>query len=181
MFDLQYHYCKRHLSAYVDGDISPTVRRRMARYIDTNPRCAELYRQYRAVSCEIAATLPAFGRPDTAGLDRIWSGIQAEINPRPVPLRQHVQYRLRYAVGVLVVFALVWIPLLVADTPVGAISPATQPDPMIQVAAATEQPDGVQALTGTQPAIFTENVGAAGPVAAEVPPGTPTPAGLSGR
>lgn len=173
MFDLKYHYCKRRMTAYLNGELPPAVRRRVARYIDEHPRCADLYRQQRHVSRELHATMPVFGRPSSADLERVWVGVQAGLEPRQAA-RVASAPRLRYGVGVLAMIALLWLPLLLANRPVAALAPATQPDPLVQVVAVTASPDETQALVIVQTTPHTVN---AVPGAAVVPPGTPPPTG----
>lgn len=175
MFDLKFHYCQRRMAAYLNGELPTAARRRVARYIDEHPRCAALYRQQRAVRRELDATLPAFGRPSAGELDRIWSGIQAGMQPVTMS-RGASPLRIRYGLGVLAVITLLWLPLLLVNHPVAALSPATQPDPRVQVVAATASPEESLPPIIAQTAQQTVRAQGAEARAAAVPPETPPPA-----
>lgn len=144
MIDLNYRYCKHHMAAYVAGDLRPAVRRRVARLIDSDPRCYRLYMQQREVMRALDARLPGYGTPDAAQLDRVWAGIQASLTPSAArPRRKALHVSPRYGVvtalvGVLLLAMIV--PLAVWNAPVAAITPATPPEPVTPLVAATELP-----------------------------------------
>lgn len=77
---LRRHYCKTHMTAYVNGGLSPRARGRIARYIEGDPACYAEYRRQRELSRELRSSLPALGAPTPRQLDRVWGAIQAELN-----------------------------------------------------------------------------------------------------
>ncbi len=96
LFEFRYHYCKRRMVAYLNGELSPVARRRMARYIDECPACYAEYRRQRGLHEHLVASMPPFGAPSRNQLDRMWSGIQHEMyRPRSLGWRQ---YPARYGV-----------------------------------------------------------------------------------
>lgn len=143
-FDFRYHYCKARMVAYVNGELPPAARRRMARYIDVCPACYAEYRRQRSLYEHLSATLPPFGAPAPAQIDRMWNSIQREMQrPRSAGWRQ---YPARYGALALLLALLVMIPVALPaaldQTGTPPMLP-TQPAPQLPVAlvmATTEAP-----------------------------------------
>ncbi|MDZ4669942.1 MAG: hypothetical protein SH821_03630 [Phototrophicales bacterium] len=72
-------YCKWHITAYVNGELSPIQRRRMARYIENYPECYVEYRRQRDLSRELAERLPILGAPQGGQLQRLWRLIEGDV------------------------------------------------------------------------------------------------------
>lgn len=76
---MRLRYCKANLTAYVNGQLSPRARRRIARYIDIDAACYAEYVRQRELARELNHSLPYIGQPTQPQLDRVWGAIQAEI------------------------------------------------------------------------------------------------------
>lgn len=76
---MRLRYCKANLTAYVNGQLSPRARRRIARYIDIDAACYAEYVRQRELARELNHSLPYIGQPTQPQLDRMWGAIQAEI------------------------------------------------------------------------------------------------------
>jgi anti-sigma factor RsiW len=157
MFRFKYHYCKRRMVAYINGELSERSRRRMARYIDECADCHAEYTRQRCTQREIHDRLPSIGRPQAGQLDRIWTAIQADLSRPATANYQPQRFQLRYGFAVMLMVAALVFPLLFSD---GGVSPAaaTQPTPDARVAyvddtVATERP----AADGTLAQVLTES------------------------
>ena len=173
LFDFRYHYCRRRMVAYLNGELSPAARRRMARYIDESPACYAEYRRQRGLHEHLKASLPPFGTPSRPQLDRMWSGIQREMQrPRSAGWRQ---YPTRYGVLACLVALVLMLPVTILpgvfDGTGAAPMLPTQPAPQLPVAllaAVTEAP--AQQTPAPQPtqavALTTDEVNVMIPAAA---------------
>jgi anti-sigma factor RsiW len=122
----KYRYCKRYMVGFIDGQLTPKVRRRVARYIDNCPDCYREYIRQRDLQNELKAHFALVSQPDTVQLSRMWRGVQSEMH-----YTSSRRFRLRYGVlTAIVVLALMFAPLLFGeDTALPAA--ATQPTPLI--------------------------------------------------
>lgn len=110
---LRYRYAKNRMAAYINGELSVTTRRFVARMIDSDERCYQEYVSQRQKKQELERDLPRFGQADKQQLSTMWAAIQAEMNtPSPATLRptkRPVTYRLALIVTVLLlVLPFVW-------------------------------------------------------------------------
>jgi anti-sigma factor RsiW len=139
LFDFRYHYCRRRMVAYLNGELSPAARRRMARFIDECPACYAEYRRQRGLHEHLTVSLPPFGTPSQPQLDRMWTGIQQEMHrSRSI---SWWQYSTRYGVLACLVALIFMLPVVVLPaaleyTGVPQALP-TQPAPQLPVALVT--------------------------------------------
>ncbi|RMG76450.1 MAG: hypothetical protein D6711_03855 [Chloroflexi bacterium] len=120
---MKYRYCRSRMVAYINGELPPRVRRRMAQYIDTCPRCYAEYVRQRELQHELKMRVPGIGIPEAGQIERIWNAVQLQMQ-QPTVATPH----LRYGVLIAVMVVLLMIPLFVSQPAVEA-SVATQPQP----------------------------------------------------
>lgn len=126
-------YCKSRMVAFVNDQLPPKARRRVARYIDECPKCYALYRSQRALADELKATLPVFGQAENAQLQNIWSAVQVEITAPP-PARLRYAYRTSYAIAMLATALVMILPLMLGNSTVSARAQITLPEPVNRLA-----------------------------------------------
>ena len=80
MIRFKYRYCKVHMARFVSRDLSPAVRRRVARYIDECPDCYREYMRHREFNHKLSQSLPGLGAPSQAKLGAMWLALQSEMN-----------------------------------------------------------------------------------------------------
>lgn len=77
------------MAAYLNGELSPRARRRIARYIEADAACYNEYIRQRDLARELSCEVPLVGQPTAPQLDRIWAAVQAELTPaNPHPFRR---------------------------------------------------------------------------------------------
>ncbi|MCL4252687.1 MAG: hypothetical protein KJ043_02785 [Anaerolineae bacterium] len=124
--------CKWRMVAYVNGELSPAFRRRMARYIEQYPSCYAEYRRQRELRLELTERIPVFGVSSNANIKQLWLNIEREVaKPRRLSLTSS-----QFAVCVLMVGTLLWMILLIttvhqSDGATLVITPPT-PDNVVQ-------------------------------------------------
>lgn len=137
---MRLRYCKANLVAYINGQLSPRARRRIARYIDIDAACYAEYVRQRELARELNHSLPYIGQPDKPQLDRIWGAIQAEMSPtapaqRPQPHYLQVK-RANARFGLVsIAFGLVMaLPFTLGNSHVSALYVPTPPVPQLEQA-----------------------------------------------
>lgn len=83
MVRFKYRFCKVHMARFVNGDLTDSVRRRVARYIDECEDCYREYMRHREFALKLERNLPTLGRPEAAQLDHIWRSLQADLALAP--------------------------------------------------------------------------------------------------
>lgn len=164
---LKYRYCKRHMVGFIDGQLTPKVRRRVARYIDECPDCYREYVRQRDLQNELKAHFSLMGLPDAGQLSQMWRGVQAELHYNAASYR----FRLRYGVlTAIVVLTLMFAPLLFGED-AALPAAATQPTP---VTIDTRVTDTAQEPVPTATTDPTQDVDGVVPEAARTPDETRT-------
>jgi anti-sigma factor RsiW len=123
------HYTRMNLDAFIDGELSPRVRRRVAQHLDRCSHCDRRYVQRRQLRRELQQALPLVGHhiePDYAAL---WQGIQVEL-PRRTPPR-----RFRYGLVMMMILLALVVPLTMGN---GRVTESLPEQPVPQVQAGTE-------------------------------------------
>lgn len=128
-------YVHLQLDAFLDSRLSPRVRRRVVRHIDTCPACYQAYARQRDLRRDLQATVPLVGRGAAPDFDRMWSAIRTEL-PRPQPRQTQFRYGL---VMLLLVMALI-VPLTMGNHDLTRTVPE---HPMPQTEASTQTPDRI--------------------------------------
>jgi len=148
-------YCKTRMVAYVNGELPPAARRRMARYIERYPTCYAEYIRQREAARELNFRMPLVGQPEKAALDRIWAAVQSELDSGAVsssqpdtrvqqPLlrrdwrRESTAFRVRYGVVGLIMVMAVVLPLTFGANHTAFAVSLTQPIPMTATGLPTE-------------------------------------------
>jgi anti-sigma factor RsiW len=158
------HYTRPRLDAFIDGELSPRVRRRVAQHLDRCPHCDRRYIQRRALRRELQRALPLVGHavePDYAAL---WQGIRSEL-PRRTPPR-----KFRYGLVMMMIMLALVVPFTMGN---GRVTQTPPQQPVPQVQAGTVAHD----VTDTQP--LATAVASATQAGDTTPPTIPEP--LSGR
>ncbi|MEO8606745.1 MAG: zf-HC2 domain-containing protein [Chloroflexota bacterium] len=152
VFDIQCGECRSHLVAFLHGDVSPLLRRRVARHIDHCPACYSLYLQELDLMRDLKRHVPLIGKGHQPAFDAIWAEIQTDIvKPKPsLP-----QFHMRYGLAMLALIMIFLVPLTMGNQNLTLASPPTQPVPLAQHATpkgtepgAVETPVAVSFLTG---------------------------------
>ncbi len=154
-------YCKTRMVAYINGELPPAARRRMARYIEGYPTCYAEYIRQREAARELNFRLPLVGQPEKPTLDRIWAAVQSELEADSIRLpastsanapvhasdtilrrqwrREPSGFRVRYGVvGLVIAMALV-LPLTFGANYTAFAVSLTQPIPMTATGLPTEE------------------------------------------
>jgi hypothetical protein len=151
VLDIQCGECRSHLAAFIQGDVSPLLRRRVARHIDHCPACYNLYLRELDLTRDLKRSVPLIGKGQQPAFDAIWSEIQSEIRgPKPGLPRFHM----RYGLAMLALVIVFLVPLTMGNQRLTLASPPTQPVPLTQHATpngtepgAVETPVAVSFLT----------------------------------
>lgn len=138
-------YCKLKMTAYVNGQLAPAARSRVARYIDAYPACYAEYTHHRDLQRELMATVPALGRPDSARLDKIWANIAHEMQ-KPDDTRPAYPARGGLAVCAVLTALLLFLMLGLLRVDVSGANADVVPAAW-QVAVATSEPAHMPAHT----------------------------------
>lgn len=178
MFDFKVRYCKARMLAYIQGELSPRSRRRMARYLDECPRCYQEYQRQRSTMLELEHTLPALGAASGEQLARIWSRVQVDMQRRPGGIRPI--YHASYGLAALMLLIVLLLPLAGTGGSASA-APLMQPEPVLRLVASTTLTPGSPALSATLSAPVTARGGQTSSVPETVPPNTPRPLIVSGE
>lgn len=140
MFGFKYWYCKLRMVAYLNGELPPVSRQRVARFIDDCPDCYREYVRQRDLRRELTNVLPRFGQPEPGQLDRIWANIQADMRPNKPTGRTNRYFQARYGLATLLLVVALVLPYLISGQQVSRAA-VTQPTPRTVVQAATNSPD----------------------------------------
>jgi hypothetical protein len=142
-------YCKSRMVAYVNGELPPAARRRIAHYIERYPTCYAEYIRQKDAARELNFRLPLIGQPDKPTLDRIWAAVSAEMThhtpdtgsggkPQRRLLTSPLSFRVRYGVlGLIMAISFVLPLTFSANHTVFALS-LTQPIPITATGLPTE-------------------------------------------
>lgn len=101
-------YCKSRMVAYVNGELSPKLRSRMAQYIEHYPECYVEYRRQQDLRRELASSIPMMGIPQKGQLQRLWRVIEGEV-AKPATLILSLPQIMTYSVASV---ALVWMVIV---------------------------------------------------------------------
>lgn len=135
MWNFNCHYCRAHLQAYIDGELSPKARRRIAQHVDRCPTCYNAYILRRDFSRELQQTLPLVGQRGAPDFKQMWGAVQAEL---PRPAVQPRLYQARYGLALLAFTMMLIMPLTMGHRDI-SLSPPSPPAP--QLLAKYETPD----------------------------------------
>lgn len=123
--------CRSHLVAFLHGDVSPLLRRRVARHLDHCPACYELYRQELDLMRDLKREVPFIGAAHQPRFDQVWTAIQQDIvKPKSNMPRFHFHYGLAMMALVFVFL----VPFTMGSQNFALASPPPQPIPLTQQA-----------------------------------------------
>jgi len=143
----KYHYCKSRLVAFLNGELPPHARRRVARYIDECPDCYEEYMRQRELQYQLKADMPYLGQPGVGQLDRLWSRIQADMQP---PRTRPIRFRMRYGLATMALVLVLMLPMVFDNSHVSQAA-ITQPAPPRAGAVEATTPLGEVAIATNVP------------------------------
>ena len=131
ILDIQCGECRSHLMAFLHGDVSPLLRRRVARHLDHCPACYSLYLQELDLMRDLKRNVPLIGQGHQPSFAAIWAEIQTDIvKPKPSLPRFHM----RYGLAMLALVTVFLVPLTLGNQNLTLASPPTQPVPLTQPA-----------------------------------------------
>lgn len=152
---LQKRYARMRLAAYVDGELSATMRRFVARLIDEHSDLYTEYIQLRDSRQQLERELPTLGRATNDQMQRLWTHIDAQLRtPDAVPATQskfamQPRFSLSYGLAVLMCAAALMLPLVFDTNAVNAALPAEMPAPIspgISATPSVAQPTDTQVV-----------------------------------
>jgi anti-sigma factor RsiW len=135
------HRCRERLPAFIHRDLSPRARRRIAAHLDCCPACETEYRRQRELSHLLASEIPALGRRNAGGLERVWLGI------RTGKTVQRRRFHKRYGAAALLTLAALILPSVLSAAPraTSVPTPATPAANSAPIVSGTPQFAGVSA------------------------------------
>ncbi|MDX1994417.1 MAG: hypothetical protein SF029_18685 [bacterium] len=160
MFSFKVRYCKARMTAFINGELSPKARNRVARLIDECPECYEEYRRARQLQGDLRQQLRRFGQPTSAQLEGVWRNIQAEMDGKPkAPIRtaHSWRYRASTSAAIIVLLASILLPFMMNSGQTSRAS-ITPPVPPSRIIATTESPTSQVVAAATLTAAQTDAV-----------------------
>ncbi|NDJ60114.1 MAG: zf-HC2 domain-containing protein [Chloroflexi bacterium] len=89
------NHCRSHLIGYINRELTPAARRRVAEHLDSCPACYSVYLRKRDAAHELANGLTLIGRSDAPQLGDIWNAVQSGMaGPRRRPWQFQKQHSL---------------------------------------------------------------------------------------
>jgi uncharacterized C2H2 Zn-finger protein len=119
MWNFNCHYCKAHLQAYIDGELTPKSRRRISQHLDRCPACYSAYAQRRDFSRELQQAIPLVGQRGAPDFKQMWGAIQAEL-PQPQPRF----YQARYGLALLAFTLMLIVPFTMGHRDISRMPPS---------------------------------------------------------
>ncbi len=135
MWNFNCHYCKAHLQSYMDGELSPKARRRIALHLDRCPACYNAYMQRRDFSHELQHVIPLVGQRGAPDFKQMWGAIQAEL---PRQESQPRFYQARYGMALLAFTLMLIMPFTMGHRDISRMPPSP---PAPELLAKRETPD----------------------------------------
>lgn len=120
-------YCKTRLPEYIRGELSPIVRERIGRYIDTSPICYAEYQRQRQFARDMGISMPVPTKSALPNFDSIWSMVQ---NFPETPRHTDKHYSFSYGLLTILVLIALLLPIIWRDSGKHLIVPP-QPAPAI--------------------------------------------------
>lgn len=132
--------CRLHVVSFLLGDVSPLLRRRVARHIDFCSSCYQVYRQDLDLMRDLKREVPRLGQGHHPQFDRVWLAIQNDIMK---PKSDMPRFQMRYGLAVLALLLGFLLPLTMDNQNVMLASPPTQPAPLAELATPNGTEPGV--------------------------------------
>jgi anti-sigma factor RsiW len=120
--------CQSQLIAYLNRELRPSMRERMARHLDTCPTCYARFMQESQLASELQQGIPLVGRALTPSFDQVWSAFRR--GGRGSSTRSSTSQSIRYGWAMLAVAVMLVIPMTMGAQQVTLASAPTQPSPM---------------------------------------------------
>ena len=130
--------CQQHLVGYVNHELSPKMRDKVARHLDECEACYVVYLQHKRTATELRRVMPLVGNHRPPTFERVWAAARLE-----TVRRTSNYYPLRYGMAMVAITILLLIPFALGRTNQVLAEPPTQPAPLQRVTpnvtAATEE------------------------------------------
>lgn len=111
LFAMNCRQTRRALPAYINRELKPRARARVARHLTTCSACDAEYSASRMVSRELRATLPLVGSVESGRFEIMWREIAAQLAAAPRPMISTQRWATTMvALLVGIVLALAWSP-----------------------------------------------------------------------
>ncbi|MBL8156486.1 MAG: zf-HC2 domain-containing protein [Anaerolineae bacterium] len=120
--------CQSQMIAYLNRELRPSMRERMANHLDTCPTCYARFLQESQLASELQQEIPLVGRGQTPGFDQVWSAFRRDRHGSST--RSSFSESIRYGWAVLAVAVMLVIPMTMGAQQVTLASAPTQPSPM---------------------------------------------------
>lgn len=111
--------------AYLNRELRPSMRERMARHLDNCPTCYVRMMQESQFAAELQQEIPLVGSGYAPEFERVWMAFQ-----RGSSTSSSVTQSIRYGWAVLVVLVMLVIPMTMGAQRVTLASAPTQPSPI---------------------------------------------------
>jgi anti-sigma factor RsiW len=121
--------CRSNLVAFLHGDVSPLLRRRVARHLDHCPSCYRLYLQELDLMRDLKHEMPLIGAGHQPNFDQVWAAIQHDILK---PKRTVPRFHMRYGLAMLALVLVFLLPLTTGNQNLTLAAPPTQPAPLAE-------------------------------------------------
>ncbi len=120
--------CQTHLIAFVHGDGTPLMRRRISRHLDHCSVCYSHYRRELELKQQLSREVRLIGGTDQPDFTRVWVEIQTnmEAGKSPVP-----RLDVRYGLAMLGLMLAILAPLTLGNQNLPLEMPPTQPAPLV--------------------------------------------------
>jgi hypothetical protein len=136
--------CRSHLVAFLLGDVSPLLRRRVARHLDHCEACYVLYLRELDLMRDLKHEVPLIGAGHQPHFDRIWAGIQQDVvKSKPIVPR----FQVRYGIAMLALVLVFLVPMTMGNGNLAWAAPPTQPVPLTQHATPSGTAPGTEETT----------------------------------
>lgn len=148
------HYSQL-ITAYIQDELSPTIRRRVMGHLNTCETCYVLYRQELDLVRHLTETIPLIGTSPQPPLKRVWSVVETEL-AQPTPRQRFDRFQARYGLAMLLFALMLIVPMTMGNGGVTWAAPPTQPAP--QTVTMNQTPTHPAAV-GTAVAYYTATEG----------------------
>jgi anti-sigma factor RsiW len=144
--------CQYHMTAYLDGELSPPARQRMTQHIQVCPVCYTVHSQQRDLQRDLAYDVPLIGQENRPRYDKMWASIQADMSRPKQP-----RYQMRYGLAALMLLVALLLPWTIGRQSKALAALPTQPSPELT---ATRTPGVAGArIMGTLASVLYSSIG----------------------
>lgn len=126
---LSCRYCQAHLDGYLDGQLTPKARRRVAEHLARCESCYVEYVRRRDLHGELQRTLPLVGQRQMPDFARTWQAIRVEL---PHPTYERRRDQARYGLAAVMVMLVLLLPFTMGHRDLPLLPPRPAPDSTVK-------------------------------------------------